>query len=201
MLASTGRTSLAVAGKKVVAGIRFQTSAESAFGTASWSKCPLGSARGRASSGSTVLGLAPSHWLGCSIEPATDITAFGHTGMVVQETDKRESEVMEVATEMDGAVATGDAAEADGDSPRDGEWSEYTALHSFEGQQGEASQQAHGAPFGSASASARLVRVVRAHLVALGSSALPGRRPATGRPAIASGIHAALRWVAGRWLA
>lgn len=74
--------------------------------------------------------------------------------MVVQETDKRESEVVEVVTETDGAVATGDAAEADGDSPRDGEWSEYTALHSFEGQQGEASQQAHGAPFGSAPASA-----------------------------------------------
>ena len=89
------------------------------------------------------LGLAPSHWLGCSIEPATDFT-FGHTGMVVQETDKRESEVSEVATETDSAMATGDAAEADGDSPRDGEWSEYTALHSFEGQQGEAAQQAHG---------------------------------------------------------
>ena len=32
MLASTGRTSLAVAGKKVIVGIRFQTAAESAFG-------------------------------------------------------------------------------------------------------------------------------------------------------------------------
>ena len=32
MLISTGRTSLAVAGKKVIVGIRFQTSAESAFG-------------------------------------------------------------------------------------------------------------------------------------------------------------------------
>ena len=79
---------------------------------------------------------------------ATDFTAFGHAGMVVQETDRRESEVAEEVWEADGAVATGDAAEADGSdaTPRGVEWSEYTALHSFEGQQGEVSQHGQSAP-------------------------------------------------------
>ena len=95
-------------------------------------KVSLGSARGRASSGSTVLGLALSHWLGCSIEPATDFTAFGHTGMVVQETTVRESEETEEVWEAEGAVATGEES-------IEQVWSEYRALYSFEGQEGEVS--------------------------------------------------------------
>jgi hypothetical protein len=68
--------------------------------------------------------------------------------MVVQETDRRESEVTEEVWEADGAVATGDAAEADGPNatPRGVEWSEYEALHTFEGQQGEVSQRGQSAP-------------------------------------------------------
>ena len=68
-----------------------------------------------------------------------DLAAFN-----VQEENRRESEVQEEAWEADGAVATGDVAEADGPNatPRDVEWSEYTALHSFAGQAGEVSQ--HG---------------------------------------------------------
>ena len=53
MLASTGRTSLAVAGKKVIVGIRFQTAAESAFGMPAWFKVSPWQCPGRASSGST----------------------------------------------------------------------------------------------------------------------------------------------------
>eukprot|EP00964_Phaeocystis_antarctica_P047550 scaffold27514_cov48-Phaeocystis_antarctica.AAC.1 len=40
------------------------------------------------------------------------------------------------------------------------------------------------------SAAARLLRLLRAHLAALGSSALPGRGRATGRPATAAGARA-----------
>ena len=49
------------------------------------------------------------------------------------------------------------------------------------------SVQQHGqsAPYGRAPA--RLLRLLRARLAALGSSALPGRGPATGVPATASG--------------
>ena len=81
MLASTGRTSLAVAGKKVIVGIRFQTAAESAFGMPPWQSVPLAVPEPRllrehlaALTGSVLPGKgpgrwAPSHCLGCSSEP------------------------------------------------------------------------------------------------------------------------------------
>jgi len=76
------------------------------------------------------------------VDKGADLAAFG-----MQEENRRESEVQEEAWEADGAVATGDVAEADGPNatPRDVEWSEYTALHSFEGQVGEVSQHGQSA--------------------------------------------------------
>ena len=51
-------------------------------------------------------------------------------------------------------------------------------------------QRGQSAPPRLGSAPARLLRLVRARLAALGSSALPGRGRATGRPATASGSRA-----------
>ena len=83
-VAAGKRAGLAGAGKKVIAGIRLTTSAESAF------------------------------------------------GMVVQETTVRESEETEEVWEAEGAVATGEES-------IEQVWSEYRALYSFEGQEGEVS--------------------------------------------------------------
>ena len=122
-------------------------------------KCPFGSARAAPPQGAP----GSSDWLGAPREgagplgaqplprvlerAATDFAAFGHAGMVVQETDRRESEVAEEVWEADEAVATDNAAKAVGanTTPRGVEWSEYTALHSFEGQQGEVSRQGQSA--------------------------------------------------------
>ena len=168
-------------------------------------KCPFGSARAappQGASGSSDRFGAPREGAGpVGAQPlprvlertATDFTAFGHAGMVVQETDRRESEVAEEVWEADGAVATGDAAEADGSdaTPRGVEWSEYTALHSFEGQQGEVSQHGQSAPLavprpqlGSCASAgrawrlwaARHSRVRPSHCLDAQASRLPSRR-------------------------